>query len=124
MVGQASTPSVGVTRVRDVTVVNLIGDHDIVTAPDVRAQMERCAASGDGVVVSLMQTTFLDSGIIRVLFAADKTLRDRDRRLVLHVATASIVARVLDVSGLDRQLACEPSLEKAVALASDRASKD
>jgi len=101
----------------DVAVVSLIGDHDIVTAASVRQVLAAQAASSNGVVVSLMETTFFDSGIVRVLFATDKALRERDGRLVLHVATASIVARVLAVSGLSQRIVCTASLDQAVLLA-------
>jgi anti-anti-sigma factor len=101
----------------DVAVVSLLGEHDIVTCPDVRRELEACLKNGNGLVVSLMRTEFLDSGIVKVLFDADQELRDRGNQLVLHVATASIVARVLSVSGLSHRLACTGSLDEAMKLA-------
>lgn len=101
----------------DVKVVSLVGDHDLITAEEVRERLDGCLASGDGLVVSLMETEFLDSSILHVLFDADKRLKERDRQLVLHVATASIVARVLEISGLRQQVPCAGSLEAAVELA-------
>ena len=100
-----------------VTVVNLVGEHDVLTATDVGQELDLGAAAGDGLVVSLAQAEFLDSRILYLLFTADETLRRRGRRLVLHVATAAIVARVLDVSGLQERVTCTPSLDDAVAMA-------
>jgi anti-anti-sigma factor len=109
--------SISIDEHGDVKVVNLVGDHDVLTADEVRERVDACLASDDGLVVSLMQTEFLDSSILHLLFDADKQLKERDRQLVLHVATASVVARVLDVSGLKHQVPCAGSLDAAVDLA-------
>ena len=101
----------------DVTVVSLVGEHDIASAEALRRQLGLVAESGEGLVVSLMRTEFCDSSVVNALFDADAQLRERDRRLVLHVATAPIVRRVLDVSGLADTVACSGSLEEAIALA-------
>lgn len=114
--------SISIDEHGDVKVVSLIGDHDLITAPEVRERLDSCLASDDGLVVSLMQTEFLDSSILHVLFDANKQLKERDRQLVLHVATASIVARVLDVSGLKREVPCAGSLQAAVDLARQTAA--
>jgi anti-anti-sigma factor len=95
----------------DVTVVRLLGEHDLATAEALRRQLELSFESGGGLVVSLMQTEFCDSSVVNALFRTDKQLRERGRQLVLHVATASIVRRVLDVSGLADAVACTGSLE-------------
>jgi anti-anti-sigma factor len=101
----------------DVTVMSLVGEHDILNAEALRLRMSIATAAGGGLVVSLMRTEFFDSAILHALFRADRQLRQCDRRLVLHVATASIVRRVLDLSGLADTVACTASLEEAVALA-------
>jgi anti-anti-sigma factor len=102
----------------DVTVVRLVGEHDITNAPILGRQLGALTGSGSagGVIVSLMATTFLDSSIVHALFLADDQLRKRGRQLVLHVATASIVRRVLEVSGLAGALPCTASLEAAIVL--------
>jgi len=56
------------------------------------------------VVVSLMETQFIDSSVINVLVRADARLRERGRRLVLHVATESVVRRVLEITELSSRL--------------------
>jgi anti-anti-sigma factor len=101
----------------DVTVVSLLGEHDIATADAVRSQLGLSAKSEGGLVVSLIRTEFCDSTVVNALFRADEQLRERDRQLVLHVATASVVRRVLDVSRLAEAVVCTGSLEEAIALA-------
>jgi anti-anti-sigma regulatory factor len=68
-------------------------------------------------VVSLTETELFDSGIVHALFTTDQQLQERDRRLVLHVATASIVARMLEVTGLREHMPCCPTLDEAVLAA-------
>jgi anti-anti-sigma factor len=101
----------------DVTVVSLVGEHDLASAKAVRAQLGLSAQSGGGLVVSLARTEFFDSGVVNELFNAHGQLLERDRQLVLHVATPSIVRRMLDVSGLAATVACSHSLDEAIALA-------
>jgi anti-anti-sigma factor len=113
-------PSISVGHVGDVAVVGLVGDHDIVTAADVRNALEAELAEGHGLVVSLADTTFFDSSIAHALFGVDTGLRESGRRLVLHVGTPSIVERVLEISGLDARVQRTSSLADAVALAGRR----
>ena len=101
----------------DVTVVALVGDHDVASITEVRAQLDAVAASGSGLVVSLMETTFFDSSVVHALFDANGKLIERDRQLVLHVATAPIVSRVLEVSGLHKAVPSTGSLREAIELA-------
>ena len=114
--------SITTVDIDDVTVVNLNGDHDIVTASEVREALASVVSRQRGLVVSLVETEFIDSGIVHALFTTDERLRELDRRLILHVATASIVARVLEVSGLREHVPCSPSLDEALRLAARQSS--
>jgi anti-anti-sigma factor len=112
----------------DVTVVALVGDHDAATVKQVRAQLDAVTTSGAGLVVSLMETTFFDSSVVHALYDANGKLIENDRQLVLHVATAPIVSRVLELSGLQAAVATTGSLQEAIELARrttpQRASND
>jgi anti-anti-sigma factor len=108
--------TVSVDDYGDVRVVRLVGEHDINTAKEVRAQLD-ASVTADGLVVSIAEIEFLDSAIVHALFQADRRMRERDRRLVLHVGTPVIVERVLDLSGLKRQMHCTESLDEALVLA-------
>jgi anti-anti-sigma factor len=101
----------------DVTVIALVGDHDVASVTQVRAQLDAVATSGGGLVVSLMETTFFDSSVVHALFDANGQLEENDRQLVLHVATAPIVSRVLEISGLNAALPSSGSLDEAIELA-------
>jgi anti-anti-sigma factor len=101
----------------DVVVLRLRGEHDIASKSPLADALADCAWEGSGVVVSLVKTQFVDSSVINVLFQADAQLRERGRRLVLHVATESVVRRVLDLTQLSSRLPTTGSLEEALVLA-------
>jgi anti-anti-sigma factor len=115
------TPVLGTLEVEqhdDVAVVRLLGEHDISTSDLLGSELHRHV--GEGIVVSLTETEFLDSSVVHELYAAHERLRKQNRQLVLHVATASIVRRVLELSGLSTELPCTGSLEQAVEFARRR----
>ncbi len=98
----------------DVAVLRLLGEHDLATVAELREQLDAHAARGEGIVVSLTETAFIDSSVVNTLFHADTQLREQGRRLSLHVATASIVRRVLDLTGLCDALPCSASFADAL----------
>ena len=101
----------------DVVVLRLRGEHDIATQSPLANALIDHAWEGSGVVVSLVETQFIDSSVVNVLFRADAHLRERGKRLVLHVATESVVRRVLDLTQLSSNLPTTGSLEEALVLA-------
>jgi anti-anti-sigma factor len=101
----------------DVVLLRLLGEHDTTSKGHLVEALDGLAWEGRGVVVSLMETQFIDSAVVNVLFRADRDLRGRGKRLVLHVATESVVRRVLEITGLSSELSTTGSLEEALALA-------
>jgi anti-anti-sigma factor len=76
-----------------------------------------------GVVVSLSDAEFIDSGAIYALFRADQLLQERGRRLAVHFHTASAVRRTLEVTNVCDSLPCFGDVETALASASARGSE-
>jgi anti-anti-sigma factor len=101
----------------DVVVLRLLGEHDIASKSGLADALADHAWEGTGVVGSLMETQFIDSAVIKVLFRGDAQLRERGKRLVLHVATESVVRRVLEIAQLSSKLPTTGSLEEALVLA-------
>src|SRR5437867_4463136 len=71
----------------DVAVIALRGEHDMTTADELSAAIDAEAAQRNGIVVSLAETTFVDSAIVHRLYKGDRQMLDAGRRLVLHVGT-------------------------------------
>lgn len=109
-----------VRRQDRVALIRLVGEHDLSTVVDLGVEIDEHVAAGYGVVVSLMEAEFIDSTVVRELYRGDKALRKQGRRMVLHVATASIVLRLLEISGLSAALPCTGSLDEAFRLAAAR----
>lgn len=108
--------SISIDEHGDVKVVRLIGEHDVTTAADVRAKLDALAAEAP-IVVSMDETEFFDSSVMHALLAADRRLKERDRRLVIQAAKPAIVQGLLKPTGLVNEIVWVQTLDEAIALA-------
>ena len=92
--------SISIDKYGNVTVVRLIGDHDVSTVTELRAALETLPPS-PAVVISLAEATFFDSSVVHTLVETDAKLKQRNQKLVLHVPTPSLAERVLQASQLE-----------------------
>lgn len=74
--------------------VTVIGEVDLATAPRLRAALEEAAGPGTGLAVDLRAVRYLDSAGMAALFEF------ASQGMTVRVAPGSIVARVLEISGL------------------------
>jgi anti-sigma B factor antagonist len=93
-----------------VTVVHLAGELDIIGAPDLRACLYGLLMADQAVVVDLSALSFLDSSGMAVLASAHRQAASGRGTIVLRGA-GGIVARVLEVSGVDQVLTVEAAKE-------------
>ena len=103
--------------VSGVSVVSLLGEHDLVSADEVRAALEGALEGSGGMVVDLSQTLFIDSSVIHALYDTRAALGDRGGQLVLQLQTASVLVRALEVSGLADAVPLAHDRDAAIALA-------
>lgn len=97
------------------TVVEVAGEVDIATAPDLRGALEEVREKGAiRIVIDLEGVTFMDSSGLEVLVGASKGLEERGGRLAL-VCEDGPVHRVLRITGLDKGLDLYPSVDQAIA---------
>jgi len=102
-----------------VTVLELVGEHDLATADELAAAIAEAAGLSRGVVVSLVDTDYLDSSILRVLFQADRVMLSRGRRLVLLTGGRTArIETVLELAQVREQLLCCDTLDEALEFAS------
>jgi anti-sigma B factor antagonist len=97
-------------------VVHAAGEIDLVTAPDLRAHLEKVcdrAAPPDSVIADLTGVSFLGSAGLSVLLDIDEKCRARQVALRI-VATRPGTVRPLQVPGLDRVPQVVGSLELAI----------
>jgi anti-anti-sigma factor len=95
--------SIDVERQTDaVSVVRLIGDHDLATRPHFVAELDRLFHSGSSVVIDLTEAGFVDSTTIAALVEAyGQTVSEPQCSLVVVAAPSSRVERVLALVDLN-----------------------
>jgi anti-sigma B factor antagonist len=97
-------------------VVHVAGEIDMVTAPDLRAQLNRVCAEARPpqiVVADLSGVQFMGSAGLTVLIDADRRCRANLVRLRI-VVTMPATIRPLQVTGLDRVLDIAGSLDGVI----------
>ena len=114
--------TVEIVRHGESDVIRRMGEHDLATRDAVWGAVERSIEDDRGVVVSLVDADFIDSGTINALYKADKLLQERGRRVAVHVHTASVVRRALEITNVCDSLPCFGDVDAALASASTRGS--
>ena len=83
-------------------VVRVLGEHDVATKDALEDTLREQAGGGHGVVVSLLETQFMDSSVVKALFETDALLRAQGRRLVIR-CTASLDEAIRIASAVERE---------------------
>lgn len=100
-------------QVAGATVVAVVGEIDVATAPALRDRLQSCIDHGaTKVVVDLLGVPFLDSTALGVLVGASKRLRDQGGSLRI-VLTEPRVAKVFEITGLTETLPLHPTVDEA-----------
>ena len=99
-----------------VDVLELAGDHDMVSAPQLEMALKQSLGEGRGIVADLREATFIDSSVTHLLFDADSALAGQGKQLVLQINTPSIVRRALQITGLT-SLPSTPERDVALEIA-------
>lgn len=99
------------------TVVEVVGDVDVFSAPTLRDEMNAAIEAGNSrLIADLSGVPFLDSTGLGVLVGRLKTVRQSGGELRL-VITAERVLRNFAITGLDRVFPISATLDEAVAAA-------
>jgi len=100
----------------EAVVVHVVGEIDMVTAPEVQEHLEKACARANPpevVVADLTDVTFIGSSGLSVLLEIDK--RCRSQRTPLRVVvTKQATIQPLQVTGLDRVLLVAASLDSVI----------
>jgi anti-anti-sigma factor len=93
------TGQIGVESIGDTQVLVLRGEHDLSTAPDVRAHVEEAVTAGGNLIVDLSEVGFIDSSILGVLVAGYRsvTAAAPARRFAVVAVPGSSVTRLFDL---------------------------
>jgi anti-sigma B factor antagonist len=103
----------------DAYVVSVSGDLDLATAPQLRDELAHAAAEGGTeIVVDLLRVPFVDSVALGVLVEASK--RTKARGGVFRVVCDDRrIARIIEITGLDRVLRLHQTLREALEALED-----
>jgi anti-sigma B factor antagonist len=107
--------------VRGVRVVTVPEEVDITNVPALEAALLQAAAAGPpALVVDMTRTRFCDSAGLRVLVDAHKQALAAGGALLLAVSAVAVL-RVLEITGIAQVIPHFPSLDEAVAHATESA---
>ena len=108
---------IGVESEGEIVVLVLNGEHDLSTAPDVRAAVDEAVGSGRDVIVDLSQTEFIDSSILGVLVAGYRSAAAESaagRAFVVVAQPDGPVTRLFDLVAISDLIQVYPT--RAAAL--------
>lgn len=95
-------------------VVTIAGELDVATAPGLRDELERVTLEGaTEAVVDLLHVSFVDSVALGILVDASKRLKARGGTLRI-VCDDRRIARIIEITGLDRVLRIHTTLRDAL----------
>ena len=95
----------------NVQVVSAEGEVDLHTAPQL-GELLRSVESGH-VILDLTEAVFVDSTTLNILIVSDKRLRGEGRQFAIAAGNPT-VARVFEITGLDRALDVHRTLADAI----------
>lgn len=94
--------------------VYMCGELDASTSPSFLSDMRDLAESGRDVIVDVHLLTYIDSTGVSALLSISKALKRAGRRMCL-VGCHGILARILEVTRVDREFPCYDDLDDAIA---------
>jgi anti-sigma B factor antagonist len=117
---QATVTNLG----QDVAIVSVGGEVDIATAPELRNALGIALANGArDVVVDFSGTSFIDSTTLGILIGTLRRLRPGGGSVSV-VSRDPTVARLFEITTLDRVFPMFPDAETALAHLRDQSARD
>ncbi len=81
-------------------VVECKGEHDLTTREATGRLFARLVSENDLVVIDITEAEFIDSSFVNTLLVTGRLACQSGKRFRLQVATAPMVRRVLEISGI------------------------
>lgn len=99
-------------RAADLDGIDIVGEVDIETAPELQGLIENSLTQGRSIAIGFEQCSYLDSSVINVLVKAHKLATGRGRRVIVVAPNGSGARRVFDVAGLHHLMPVIDSFEQ------------
>jgi anti-sigma B factor antagonist len=104
------------------SIVRLLGDHDLTTTQLIADRLAALIESGSPLVFDLSETTFIDSGVTRIFDAT--RIAGVPVALVVPEPSSPIVRRALEMTGVAKRIPVVPSWRDARQVLSAGANGD
>ena len=95
------------------------GEHDVATRDAVSELLRSLLEQNELVVADFSAARFVDGAILGALLDTDREAKSQGRTFRLQLATAPIVQRAFDISGVSEMIECAGSREEALGLKDD-----
>jgi anti-sigma B factor antagonist len=97
-----------------VVVISLEGEWDMANADVFTEQIEQVLDDQKHLILDLSHATFIDSSTIHTLVKTHEAASKQRQAVVLQLATAANVERILEVSGIDQLIPRASSRTEAI----------
>jgi anti-anti-sigma factor len=81
-------------------VIDLRGEHDLVTKDELSALVANLVDTHELVVIDVTRAKFIDSSVVTTVLTYDRIARERGKKLRLQVGTTAVVRRMLEVTSI------------------------
>jgi anti-anti-sigma factor len=97
-------------------IVHVTGEIDLSNSEALRANiLELVPDDGDGMVLDLTHTNYIDSSGVRLLFDIAARVQSRHQRLVIVVSEEALIRRVVVLTKLDDVVPLVATVDEGVA---------
>jgi anti-sigma B factor antagonist len=107
--------TIRLSQVAETAIVEVSGEIDMATAPEVAKSIESVHGAAELVIVNLSDVTFLDSSALNMLLHSQRDLADRDVDFRIVSPADKAVRRVFEITRLTGPLNVVDSLDDATA---------
>jgi anti-anti-sigma factor len=97
-----------------IVAISLEGEFDMANAHLISEQAEPALNDRNHLILDLSQATFIDSSTIRVLYQLHDAASKNGQTVVLQLATAAIVDRAIQISGIEHAIRRASSRTEAI----------
>jgi anti-anti-sigma factor len=107
-----------------IVAISLEGEWDMANADVFTEQIEQVLDDQKHLILDLSRATFIDSSTIHTLIKTHEVASKQGQAVVLQLATAASVERILEVSGIDQLIPRASSRSGAIQIIEELAAAD
>jgi anti-anti-sigma factor len=107
-----------------IVVISLEGEWDMANAALLSEQTEHGLDHHQHLILDLSRASFIDSSTIQTLVKTHEAASKQRQAVVLQLATAANVERILEVSGIDQLIPRASSRSRAIQIIQELANTD